>query len=201
MRRTWSLARRALITMLVPLVVLIDATIVIVIGAPFDRRDLVATSEPLVLVDMRGEEIVTLPAQGADRTQWTQLGAVPAIAVSAVIESEDANFWEHRGIDGGGIARAIVLDLRGGRFGGSTLTMQVARMLLGSTNARTLPNKAREALLALRIERAVDKRTILEQWLNRAYFGNGAVGFASAARLYFGKPVGRCRPARRRCSQ
>ena len=53
-----------------------------------------------MVVDVRGDVIATLPARGADRTHWTQLGDLPAIAVSAVIESEDASFWDHHGVDG-----------------------------------------------------------------------------------------------------
>ena len=114
---------------------------------------------------------------------------MPSIAVSAVVESEDDSFWRHRGIDGVGLARAVYLNLRGGRYGGSTLTMQLARMVVSPGQPRSLDAKAREMLLALRIERSLDKRTILEQWMNRAYFGNGAYGFDAAARLYFGKPA------------
>lgn len=185
----WRIARWPLVAVLLPLVIAIDVAIVLVVAFPFDRAALDAAGEPLVLVDVHGDEIARLPAIGADRTHWTRLGELPAIAVSAVIESEDASFWEHGGVDVSGVARAAWLDARGGRFGGSTLTMQLARMLLGTTTARSVPNKLRETLLALRVERAVDKRTILEQWANRAYFGNGAYGFDAAARLYFGKPA------------
>ena len=174
--------------MLVPLLMAIHAAVIVVVTVPFDEDSLVATSEPLVLLDLRGEEIATLPAVDVDRSRWTPLAQVPAIAVAAVVESEDHNFHRHRGVDGVGIARAMYLNLRGGRYGGSTLTMQLSRMVLG-TNERTMTNKLREMLLAMRIERAVDKRTILEQWMNRAYFGNGAVGFDAAARLYFDKPA------------
>jgi penicillin-binding protein 1C len=187
-RIAWRIARGALIGVFLPLAVLVKLAIVLVLAFPFDRRDLIATGEPLAIVDVRGDEIVTLPAQGADRTHWTQLGDLPALAVSAVVESEDENFWDHRGVDASGVVRALWLDARGGRFGGSTLTMQLARMLRGD-NHRSIPNKVKETLLALRIERAIDKRTILEQWMNRAYFGNGAYGFDAAARLYFGKPA------------
>lgn len=166
----------------------IHAAVIVVVTMPFDDDELVATTEPLVVLDLRGEEIATLPAVGVDRSRWTQLAQIPSIAVAAVVESEDHNFYRHRGVDGVGIARAMYLNLRGGRYGGSTLTMQLSRMVLG-TNERTVSNKLREMLLAMRIERAVDKRTILEQWMNRAYFGNGAVGFDAAARLYFDKPV------------
>ncbi|MBX3161682.1 MAG: transglycosylase domain-containing protein [Deltaproteobacteria bacterium] len=165
---------------------------VLIVGlrfVPFDPDDLLATAEPLVVTDVRGEVIATLPARGADRTHWIALGQIPTIALSAVVESEDQRFWDHGGVDGLGLARALWLDLRGGRYGGSTLTMQLARMLISEGKARTLGAKVSESVLALRIERAVDKRAILEQWMNRAYFGNGAHGFEAAARLYFGKPA------------
>ncbi len=185
---TWRYGRWGVVALLLPIVVAIQIAVVTLIVAPYDPDDLVATSEPLVLLDLRGEQIAVLPALGADRTRWTKLGELPALAVSAVIESEDEGFWDHGGVSGAGVARAVWLDLQGGRFGGSTLTMQLARMLATADEARSLSAKLRESLLALRIERAVDKRTILEQWMNRAYFGNGAYGFAAASQLYFGRP-------------
>jgi penicillin-binding protein 1C len=187
-RRIWRHARWGLVAALLPALIVIEAAIVVTLAVPFDREALAATSEPLVLLDLHGEEIATVPAAGLDRTRWTRLADVPSIAVSAVVESEDQSFWRHRGVDGYAVARAAWLDLRGGRFGASTLTMQVSRMLLGHTE-RSIAAKLSESLLALRIERAVDKRTILEQWMNRAYFGNQVVGFEAAARYYFGKPA------------
>lgn len=175
--------------MLLPATLVIHTTILFVLANPLPPGELVATGEPLVLVDTRGDVITTLPAVRADRTHWTELGDIPAIAVSAVVESEDARFWDHRGIDGVGLARAVYLNLRGGRYGGSTLTMQLARMVVSPGKPRSVNAKLREMLVALRIERSLDKRTILEQWMNRAYFGNGAYGFDAAARLYFGKPA------------
>jgi penicillin-binding protein 1C len=178
-----------LVGVLLPAVVVIHLTIIAVLVWPYDEDDLIATAEPLVVLDVRGEEIATLPAIGIDRTRWMPLGRVPTIAVSAVVESEDARFWDHGGVDGLGLARALWLNVRGGRYGGSTLTMQLSRILISNGEPRSVGNKAREMMLALRIERAVDKHTILEQWLNRAYFGNGQVGFDAAARFYFGKPA------------
>ena len=188
-RRVWRIARWALVAALLPPVIAIHAAAITVVVRPFDPAALAATSAPLTLVDVHGEPLATIAAQGADRLHWTRLADLPAIAVSAVVESEDEQFWRHRGVDGAGVVRAAWLDLRGGRFGGSTLTMQLARMMISSGQPRTLSAKLREALLALRIERAVDKRTILEQWMNRAYFGNGAHGFEAAAQLYFGRPA------------
>jgi penicillin-binding protein 1C len=188
-RRVWQIGRWAVVAGLLPLVIAIHAAAITVLVAPFDPAELAATRAPLTLVDVHGEPLATIAAQGADRLHWTRLADLPAIAVSAVIEAEDEQFWRHRGVDGAGVVRAAWLDLHGGRFGGSTLTMQLARMMISNGERRTLSAKLREALLALRIERAVDKRTILEQWMNRAYFGNGAHGFEAAARLYFGKPA------------
>jgi penicillin-binding protein 1C len=175
-------------------VIVVQAAIVTVLCVPFDRAQLDRGSSPLVLVDVRGDELARFPADGADRAQWTALGELPAVGVSAVLESEDHDFWDHGGVDAIGIARAAWLDARGGRFGGSTLTMQLARILLAATNDRTAANKLREVLLALRLDHAVDKRTILEQWMNRAYFGNGAYGYAAAAKLYFGVPANALSP-------
>ena len=95
---------------LLPLVVVIHLAIVLLLVWRFDDNDLVATHEPLVVLDVRGEEIAVIPAAGLDRTRWISLGRVPTIAVSAVVESEDARFWDHRGVDGLGLARALWLD-------------------------------------------------------------------------------------------
>ena len=118
-RLTWRYGRWGLVAFLLPIVIAIQIAVVTLIVAPYDPDDLTATAEPLVLLDVRGEQIAVLPAIGADRTRWTKLGELPALAVSAVIESEDQGFWDHGGVSGAGIARAVWLDLQGGRFGGS----------------------------------------------------------------------------------
>lgn len=185
-RRLW---RCAALAVLVPTVALVQLALVLLIAWPWSAKDLDVDGQPLLFLDRRGEPIATVMGTSPDRTQWTPIGELPAIAVSAVIESEDHGFWRHRGVDGLGIARAAWLNLRGGTlgYGGSTLTMQLARMLISGGAPRSVTAKLREAMLALRIERALDKHAILEQWLNRAYFGNGAHGFAAAAQRYFGK--------------
>jgi penicillin-binding protein 1C len=188
MRLLWRILRTLAIVTLLPTLVLVELVMLLVVAQPLGRTALTSGAEPLELVDIHGEEIVTIPADGIDRTHWTALGELPAIAVTTIIQSEDEDFWRHGGVDGVGIVRALWLDAQGGRFGGSTLTMQVARMLRGDAQ-RSVPNKLHEMMLALRLERALDKRQILEQWLNRAYFGNGVSGFDAAARLYFGKPA------------
>jgi penicillin-binding protein 1C len=198
--RALRLLRGTAIAGLLPLVAVVQLTIALVVLLPAPAGALARGREPLLLLDVRGELIASvapraadaaLAEPGASRERWTPLAELPALAASAVIESEDHQFWQHRGVDGLGVARAIYLNLRGGTlgYGGSTLTMQVARLLISQGEARSLGAKLRESLLALRLERALGKHELLEQWLNRAYFGNGAHGFAAAARLYFGKPA------------
>jgi penicillin-binding protein 1C len=190
-RRLLFAARAIALAVLVPSTIVVQAAIVTVLFVPFDPAELAPGGTPLRIVDRRGATLAVIPGTIPDRDHWVSLADVPAAAVSAVIESEDDGFWDHRGVDGRGVARAIALDIKHRRlgYGGSTITMQLARLLLGTENHRSVWNKARETLLALRIERAVGKREILEQWFNRAYYGSGAYGIDAAARRYFGKPV------------
>jgi penicillin-binding protein 1C len=187
--RLWRRLRWALVVALLPAALLVQVAVVAVTFWPCSVDELGRGGEPLVLLDRRGDVIAKLANPGAPREQWTPLAGLPAIAASAVIESEDHNFWRHRGVDGVGVLRALWLNARDARigYGASTLTMQLARMQLAQRSPRGLAAKLREALLALRLERGLSKHQLLEQWMNRAYFGNGAVGFAAAARLYFGK--------------
>jgi penicillin-binding protein 1C len=146
---------------------------------------------PLVLTDRDGETLrrVEGPASGPGRDAWVSLTDVRSHALLSLLASEDRRFFEHAGVDPVGLARATWLDLKGLDFayGGSTITMQLVRMVHSPGAPRTLANKAQEMLLALRLERALGKREILEQYVNRAYFGRGAYGIEAAARTYFDK--------------
>jgi penicillin-binding protein 1C len=148
---------------------------------------------PLVITDRDGVPLRSLPSADGrpGRAAWVPLDRVPAAAVLAIIASEDHHFYRHRGVDGRGVARAAWLNLRNLRlaYGGSTITMQLVRMADGPDKPRTLRRKVSEAVRALRLERAMDKRAILEQYVNRAYYGNGAYGLEAAAQRYFGKPA------------
>ncbi len=144
---------------------------------------------PLLFEDRDGHLLRSVPAADGRRHAWVPLGELPAVAVAAVLASEDARFFQHPGVDVRALARAAWLDLRAGRlaFGGSTLTMQLVRLVEGVEKPRTLVRKLREGVLALRLERTMGKLAILEQYLNRAYYGHGAYGLDAAARTYFGK--------------
>ncbi len=108
----------------------------------------------------------------------------------AFVAAEDARFYSHGGVDYLGIARAAFANLRAGHVvqGGSTITQQVAKLLIVGKE-RSIARKVREAMLAHRIEGALGKDQILGIYLNHVYLGHGAYGVASAAAAYFGKDV------------
>ncbi|MDD4071361.1 MAG: penicillin-binding protein 1A [Desulfobacterales bacterium] len=115
---------------------------------------------------------------------------IPRYLIQAVIATEDRNFYHHSGIDLKGIFRAVVKDALAGEFieGASTLTQQLTKTLFLNPQ-KTLTRKLKEAILSVQLERRYTKNEILTMYLNQVYFGSGAYGVESAARLYFGKPV------------
>jgi penicillin-binding protein 1A len=109
----------------------------------------------------------------------------------AIVSVEDRRFWSDPGIDLRGIGRAVLADLTGGsRQGASTIAQQFVKGALAAQHNRTILEKLREAALAYHLTRRWSKQKILEEYLNSIYFGNGAYGIESAARVYFGKVHG-----------
>ncbi|MDD5623602.1 MAG: penicillin-binding protein 1C [Candidatus Peribacteraceae bacterium] len=127
-----------------------------------------------------------LPGYGSQR--WIALEQMPPAFLSSVIAIEDRGFLTHPGISAKGITRALIQNLSAGRIvsGGSTITQQLVRSRL-QPKKRNFLYKVREAILALKIERALSKEQILESYLNTAYFGHQAYGIAAAAKTYFEK--------------
>lgn len=120
------------------------------------------------------------------------LDHIPLNLRNATIAVEDANFYSNAGVDFIGIFRALWINLRGGETlaGGSTITQQVARLLLLDADERaqrTLLRKVRESLLAWQIARRYAKDDVLALYLNESYYGNLAYGVEAAARAYFNK--------------
>ncbi|HSO99593.1 MAG TPA: transglycosylase domain-containing protein, partial [Solirubrobacteraceae bacterium] len=109
----------------------------------------------------------------------------------AIVAIEDRRFWSSPGVDIRGIGRAFVADVTGGaRQGASTIAQQFVKNALSEQNNRTVLEKLREAALAYHLTRKWSKRKILQEYLNSIYFGNGAYGVESAARVYFGRKYG-----------
>ena len=122
------------------------------------------------------------------------INAIPKKVIKTFLAVEDKNFFDHPGLDWTGIIRASVANginffrNRGRTMGGSTITQQVAKNFL-LTSERTLTRKIKEAILSLRIERTFSKEKILELYLNEIYLGSGTYGVGSAALHYFHKSL------------
>lgn len=194
--RTW---RRARLALAVSGLVLLTAVLGLWFSAgPVERLSLRAGG-PLRVVDRHGALLRSIP--GVDgrpgRESWVPLDAIPTTATLALIASEDQHFFDHLGVDLGAVARAVGLNVSQGslRYGASTLTMQLMRMVLSPGQPRSVFNKLREAVAALRVERTLGKRELLEHYLNRVYFGHGAFGIEAAARTYFDKAASALSPA------
>ncbi|MCM0610949.1 penicillin-binding protein 1A [Marinobacter sediminum] len=127
---------------------------------------------------------------GEKRRAPITIEQIPTIQLQAFMAAEDSRFYEHLGVDIKGLARAAIELVSTGSIqsGGSTITMQVAKNYFLSRD-RTFIRKFNEILLALQIERELDKNRILELYLNKIYLGNRAYGIAAAAQVYYNKTV------------
>ncbi len=132
-------------------------------------------------------DLSLLAVFGETRRAPMQLKDLPQTLINAVLAAEDDRFFRHPGVDWRGILRAAIqLFLTGEKIqGGSTITMQVARNFF-LTPEKTYLRKINEILLALKIERELTKKEILELYLNKIYFGHRAYGVAAAAHVYYG---------------
>jgi penicillin-binding protein 1A len=118
-------------------------------------------------------------------------GEVSTAMKDAIVAIEDKRFWTNQGVDIRGIARAFAADVTGGaRQGASTIAQQFVKNALSQQGNRTIMEKLREAALAYHLTRKWPKEKILNEYLNSIYFGNGAYGVESAARVYFGRKYG-----------
>lgn len=138
----------------------------------------------------RNDKVITRLFQ--ENRNWIKLEAVSPWMVKAILAAEDDSFYEHSGIRPISILRASIVDIfhRGARQGGSTITQQLARNLF-LTKEKTIIRKAKEAILALRLERIYNKDQLLEMYLNTIYMGHGTYGIDSATKIYFGKVPGK----------
>lgn len=141
----------------------------------------------VVYVDRAG---AVLGVRGGRYGPAVDIAKLPAHVPAAFVAIEDRRFYEHRGFDPVGIARAIVVNAEQGRAaqGASTITQQLARNLFLSAD-QTMERKAKEVLYAVQLERTYSKKQILGLYLSRVYFGSGAYGIEQASRRYFGKPA------------
>jgi penicillin-binding protein 1A len=126
---------------------------------------------------------------GEERRTFTPIDQIPKVMKDAVLAIEDANFYQHGGVDYKGVLRAALAQFSEAKSqGASTITMQLARNFYLSTE-KTFTRKIYEILLAFKIEAALSKDQILEVYMNQIFLGQRAYGFAAASEIYFGKPL------------
>ncbi|MDP9022828.1 MAG: transglycosylase domain-containing protein [Actinomycetota bacterium] len=168
-------------------VALVDETILDVppLPPPADHPPLALTS---YMVATDGTFLAEL--HGPVHRVQVALSDIPAITRQAVIATEDASFYEHRGVDHRAIVRAAITNYRAGEIeeGASTITQQYVRAILLSRE-QTLERKITEAVWAVDLERQLTKDEILERYLNTAYFGNGVYGIGTASEFYFSRHI------------
>lgn len=146
----------------------------------------VRLNKSTTIVSSDGETLAVL--QTRDQRPISLSNIAPDM-IEATIAVEDERFYQHDGVDGRGVLRALWSNLRLGRArgqGGSTLTQQLARNLY-LTSEKTYRRKIAEMLLARRIEQKYSKHDILEAYLNSVYYGSGNYGIEAAAQSYLGK--------------
>ena len=154
-----------------------------------------AKYEPPVMTRIHAHDGSLMAEYARERRIFVPINVVPKRVIAAYLSAEDKRFYEHGGLDFTGIGRAgykfvtNILNRSDRRTeGASTITQQVAKNFLLSSD-RTLERKLKEAILAIRIERAYSKDKILELYLNEIYLGMGSYGVAAAALNYFNKEL------------
>jgi penicillin-binding protein 1A len=198
LRRRWWL-----LVLLTPFVLMLFAGVGLYIAyARIKLPEALPPIQTTYLYDRNGHLLTTLHGS-VDRT------VVPLAQISphlrdAVIATEDHDFYNHPGVDVGGIMRAAFTDLikRQTVQGASTITEQLVKNVYAGSYttdadgvqsytlpARSIEEKIREGLLAIKLEQSMSKDQILAQYLNTVYFGHGAYGIQAAAKTYFGKPA------------
>ena len=143
--------------------------------------------QSITFLDRNGNVILR---EGAQNAPPVDLASLPPYVAQAFIAIEDRRFYDHFGVDFGGMMRAGAENLRAGRVvqGGSTITQQLAKNLF-LTNERSWRRKAQEVAMAIWLETRFTKDEILALYLSRVYFGAGAYGIEAAAERYFDRPA------------
>jgi len=143
-------------------------------------------AETTYIYDIKGKLLVGL--HGEANRKFVSLDQISPHLKRAVLAIEDSYFYNHHGIDPGGIGRAALVNWASGtvKEGGSTITMQLVKNLFLSRD-RALSRKIAEAVLAIRLERILNKDQILELYLNQVYWGHNNYGVQTAAQSYFNK--------------
>lgn len=149
--------------------------------------------QPPLPTNIRGNDGAPVQTFARERRVDLSYDEIPPLVVHAFISAEDKSFFEHHGLDYGGLVKAVFnytthIGRHGRVPGGSTITQQVAKYLL-KDSSYNVGRKVREAIMAFRLEDTLGKQQILELYLNSIFLGRNAYGVQAAARAYFDKDV------------
>ncbi|NMM82294.1 penicillin-binding protein [Acidovorax sp. SRB_14] len=152
--------------------------------------DHLADYDPKLPMRIYARDGSLLAEYGQERREFVPIERIPQTMRQALLAIEDARYYEHGAVDFSGLARSAWRNLRAGEHaqGGSTITMQVARVFFLSRE-KTYSRKIMEILLAYKLESVYSKDKILELYMNQVYLGERAYGFAAAASIYFDKTL------------
>ena len=173
---------------LVGILILLGLVIYTLQGLP--QLNSLASYQPALVTQVRTQDGKVIGEFYTERRYLISKKDMPKLIIQAFISAEDDRFFDHRGIDFPGILRAALANIKAGRVvqGGSTITQQVAKSILQSTE-RSFKRKFKEAILASQMESNLSKDEILYLYLNQIYLGHGAYGVEAASRSYFRKPA------------
>ena len=155
--------------------------------------DFLKDYQPPTLTRIYADDGRMMATIAAEQRVFVPIKAIPPHVIDAFVSAEDQNFYQHGGVDFTGMVRAAFMNLKNvGRdrhpMGASTITQQVAKNMLLS-NEVSMARKAREIILAMRLEKTLTKGRILELYLNEIFLGNRSYGVAAAALNYFNKSL------------
>lgn len=144
-------------------------------------------NKPSIVYDRNGKILSEIYQK---KTGTTKLDEYPPELIKMLLAVEDRNFYEHSGIDYIAIGRAFFKNISALEYsqGASTITMQLARILI-KDRRKSMIRKLREAFIALAIESRLNKKQILQAYMNQVYLGHGAFGFENATKYYFQKSL------------
>lgn len=187
---TGALALLALLFLLLAVALLGYASIATDLPVPGELAQRANAFQSTRIYDRSGNLLNETFDPNAGRRVVVPLEQIPPALQQATIATEDANFYEHGGIDPVALARAIYYAVQEREIvsGASTIPQQLVKLVFLSPE-RTALRKIKEAILAAEISRRYSKKQILELYLNEVYYGNLAYGADSAAETYFGKEV------------
>ena len=162
-------------------------------GKELPEHRQLADYEPPVMTRVHAGDGRLMAEYAVEKRVFVPIEAMPRQIIDAFLAAEDKNFYAHFGVDLTGVIRAVLINIKNigqqrRKVGASTITQQVAKNFL-LTNEVSWTRKIKEAMLALRIEKALSKDRILELYLNEIYLGFGSYGVAAAALNYFNKSL------------